>query len=54
MIRTVSITSSQIGSRSQPIQEGEIVSKQSTMAEEIKNMIQTDPDFDSSDTIEGW
>jgi uncharacterized protein YegL len=54
MIRTVSITSAQIGSRSQPLQEGEVVSKQDTMAAEISNLRQTDPDFDSADSIEGW
>jgi len=54
MIRTVSITSAQIGSRSQPMQEGEIVSKQETMAAEITNLKQSDPDYDLADTIEGW
>jgi uncharacterized protein YegL len=54
MIKKVSITSSQIGSRSQPIQEGEVVTKQETIAEEIKNITQTDPDFNSADTVEGW
>ncbi|MDR1787163.1 MAG: VWA domain-containing protein [Treponema sp.] len=54
MIRTVSITSAQIGSRSQPLQEGDIVSKQDTMAAEIKNLKQTDPDYNSADTLEGW
>ncbi|MDR2313870.1 MAG: VWA domain-containing protein [Spirochaetaceae bacterium] len=54
MIRTVSITSSQIGSRSQPLQDGEVVSKQDTMAKEIKNMVQADPDYDSADSIDGW
>jgi uncharacterized protein YegL len=54
MIRTVSITSSQIGSRSQPLQNGEVVSKQVTMAQEIKNMVQADPDYNSPDNIDGW
>jgi uncharacterized protein YegL len=54
MIRTVAITSSQIGSRSQPLQNGEIVSKQDTMAQEIQNMKQADPDYDSADSIDGW
>jgi uncharacterized protein YegL len=54
MIRTVSITSSQIGSRSQPIQDGDVVTKQATMAQEIQNIVQADPDFDSEDTADGW
>ncbi|MDR0451105.1 MAG: VWA domain-containing protein [Treponema sp.] len=54
MIRTVSVTSSQIGSRSQPLQNGEIVSKQETMAQEIQNMVQADPDYNSADTVDGW
>jgi uncharacterized protein YegL len=54
MIRAVSITSSQIGSRSQPLQNGEIVSKQDTLAREITNIVQTDPDYDSADTVDGW
>jgi uncharacterized protein YegL len=54
MIKKVSITSSQIGSRSQPLQEGEVVTKQETVAAEIKNITQTDPDFNSADTVEGW
>jgi uncharacterized protein YegL len=54
MIRTVSITSSQIGSRSQPLQDGEVISKQDTMAQEIKNIVQSDPDYDSADTVDGW
>jgi len=54
MIRTVSITSTKIGSRSQPMQEGKIVSKQDAMAAELTNLKQADPDFDSADTIEGW
>ncbi|GHT52167.1 tellurium resistance protein TerY [Spirochaetia bacterium] len=54
MIRKVSVTSSQIGSRSQPLQEGEVVTRQDTMADELKNITQTDPDFASADTEEGW
>jgi len=54
MIRTVSVTSSQIGSRSQPLQDGEVVTKQETMAAEIQNITQADPDFNSADTADGW
>ena len=54
MIRTVSVTSAQIGSRSQPLQDGKIVIRQDTMAQEIKNMVQADPDYDSEDGIDGW
>jgi uncharacterized protein YegL len=54
MIRKVSVTSSQIGSRSQPLQDGEVVTRQDTIAEELKNITQTDPDFASADTAEGW
>jgi uncharacterized protein YegL len=54
MIRKVSVTSSQIGSRSQPLQEGEVITRQDTMADELKNITQADPDFASADTREGW
>jgi uncharacterized protein YegL len=54
MIRKVSVTSSQIGSRSQPLQDGEVVTRQDTIAEELKNITQSDPDFASADTAEGW
>jgi uncharacterized protein YegL len=46
MIRFVSITSSQIGSRSQPMAGEEIESKQARMQEEIKEIVQ-DPKSDS-------
>jgi uncharacterized protein YegL len=51
MIKKVSITSSQIGSRSQPI---DVVTKQETFGAEIQTIIQSDPDFASADTVEGW
>jgi uncharacterized protein YegL len=54
MIKKVSITSSQIGSRSQPLQNGQIVSKQEAFTKEIQNIIQADPDFNSADTADGW
>jgi 3-deoxy-D-arabino-heptulosonate 7-phosphate (DAHP) synthase class II len=54
MIKKVSVTSSQIGSRSQPLQGGQIVSKQEAFTREIQNIVQTDPDFNSADTADGW
>jgi len=54
MIRTVTLTSAQIGSRSQPLQQGAVVTKQDTLAKELANLKQTDPDYDAADTIEGW
>ena len=52
MIRFVSITSSQIGSKSQPMQDGEIESKQDAMIEQIKDLQQTDPDLSQTSTDE--
>lgn len=49
-IRKVSITSSQIGSKSQPINNGQIQSKQEAMIDEIKDIQQSDPDLDSTST----
>jgi uncharacterized protein YegL len=54
MIKKVSVTSSQIGSRSQPLQGGQIISKQAAFSQEIQNIVQTDPDFNSADTADGW
>jgi uncharacterized protein YegL len=54
MIKKVSVTSSQIGSRSQPLQGGEIITKQEAFSKEIQNIVQTDPDFNSADTADGW
>jgi uncharacterized protein YegL len=54
MIKKVSITSSQIGSRSQPMQEGEVATKQETFGEEIQNIKQHDPDFASPEIATGW
>jgi uncharacterized protein YegL len=54
MIKKVSVTSSQIGSRSQPLQDGEVVTKQESIAEEIQHIVRTDPDFASANTVEGW
>jgi len=50
MIRFVSITSSQIGSKSQPMQNGGIESKQDAMIEQIKDLQQTDPDLSQTST----
>jgi uncharacterized protein YegL len=50
MIRFVSITSSQIGSKSQPIQDGQIESKQDAMIDQIKDLQQTDPDLSQTST----
>ena len=49
-IRKVSITSSQIGSKSQPASDGQIQSKQDAMIDEIKDIQQTDPDLDTTST----
>jgi len=52
MIRFVSVTSSQIGSKSQPMQDGQIESKQDAMIEQIKDLQQTDPDLSQTSTAE--
>ena len=52
MIRFVSITSSQIGSKSQPMQDGQIESKQDSMIDQIKDLQQTDPDLSQTSTSE--
>jgi uncharacterized protein YegL len=52
MIRFISITSSQIGSKSQPMQNGQIESKQDVMIDEIKDLQQADPDFSQISTHE--
>lgn len=49
-IRKVSITLSQIGSKSQPVNNGQIQSKQDAMIDEIKDIQQSDPDLDSTST----
>lgn len=49
-IRKVSITSTQIGSKSQPASDGQIQSKQDAMVDEIKDIQQTDPDLDTTST----
>ena len=54
-IRKVSITSSQIGSRSQPVSDGQLPSKQDTMIDEIKEIQQEEPDLSSTSTSgDGW
>jgi uncharacterized protein YegL len=50
MIRFVSITSSQIGSKSQPMQDGQIESKQDAMIDQLKDLQQTDPDLSQTST----
>jgi uncharacterized protein YegL len=50
MICLVSITSSQIGSKSQPMQNGQIESKQDAMIGQIKDLRQTDPDLSQTST----
>jgi len=52
MIRFVSVTSSQIGSKSQPMQDGQIESKQDAMIDQIKDLQQTDPDLSQTSTDE--
>jgi len=50
MIRFVSITSSQIGSKSQPMQDGQVESKQDAMIDQKKDLQQTDPDLSQTST----
>lgn len=50
MIRFVSVTSSQIGSKSQPMQNGQVESKQDTMIDQLKDLQQTDPDLSQTST----
>jgi uncharacterized protein YegL len=49
-IRFISVTSSQIGSKSQPVQDGEIQSKQDAMIDQLKDMQQSDPDLSQTST----
>ena len=49
-IRKVSITSSMIGSRSQPVNDGQIQSKQDAMIDQIKEIQQIDPDLSQTTT----
>ncbi|MGN0740424.1 MAG: VWA domain-containing protein [Treponema sp.] len=49
-IRKISITSSQIGSRSQPVSDGQLPTKQEIMIDEIKSIKQEEPDFSSAST----
>jgi uncharacterized protein YegL len=50
MIRFVSVTSSQIGSKSQPLQNGQVESKQDAMIDQLKDLQQTDPDLNQTST----
>lgn len=49
-IRKVSITSSKIGSQSQPMTEGEIQTKQDAVIDSIKDIQQSDPDLNQTST----
>lgn len=49
-IRKVSVTSSMVGSKSQPANDGLIKSKQDAMIDEIKDIQQSEPDLDSTST----
>jgi uncharacterized protein YegL len=49
-IRFVTVTSSQIGSKSQPMQNGQIESKQDAMIEQLNDLNQTDPDLSQTST----
>ena len=49
-IRCVTVTSTQIGSKSRPMQDGQIESKQDTMISQIKDLQQTDPDLSQTST----
>ena len=53
MIHKVSITSSQIGSRSQPLQDGEVVTRQDALGEEMA-VIQQQPDYTAANSTEDW
>jgi uncharacterized protein YegL len=50
MIRFVTVTSSQIGSKSQPVSSGEPQFKQDAMIDQIKDLEQTDPDWNTVST----
>jgi uncharacterized protein YegL len=49
-IRFVSVTSAQIGSKSQPLQDGQMESKQDIMIDQLKDLQQTDPDLSQTST----
>jgi uncharacterized protein YegL len=54
-IRKVSVTSTQIGSKSKPSQDGEIELKQDAMIDEIKDLQQSEPDLDNTSTAaDSW
>ena len=46
MIKFVSITSAQIGSKSQPASNGNIQTKQDDMIQQVQNLVQNDPSLD--------
>ncbi len=50
MIRFVTVTSSQIGSKSKPMQDGQIETKQDAMIDQIKELQETDPDLSQTST----
>lgn len=49
-IRAVSVTSSKIGSRSQPVNDGQTQTKQDAVIDEIKDIQQSDPDLSQTST----
>ncbi len=49
-IRKVSVTSSMIGSKSQPASDGQIQTKQDQMIDQIKDIEQSDPDLSQTST----
>jgi uncharacterized protein YegL len=54
-IRKVSVTSTQIGSKSKPSQDGGIELKQDAMIDEIKDLQQSEPDLDNTSTAaDSW
>jgi len=51
-IRFVTVESIQIGSKSQPMQNGQVESKQETMIEQMRDLQLSDPDFNQVSTAE--
>ena len=49
-IRILTVTSTMIGSRSQPVNDGQIQSKQDAMIDQIKDIEQNDPDLSQTST----
>jgi hypothetical protein len=54
MIRIVSITSSQIGSKSQPTAaDGEVPTRQDAMIQAVQSAVKSDPNLDPN-ADDGW